>query len=211
MTYAELLAAVQNYVQDTETSFVAQIPQMVRTVERRVYTNPSYDLPVEQSSASLTAATGVVNLSIAALTTFLSVDSLAVNNSGTYTYLDAKEEEYLRTAYPSTATQGQPRLFTVYDTGTIKLAPTPDQNYIMELRYFSVPTSIVDAGTSWLGTNFDDVLLYGTLVEAAAYLKEEPDIITNYAAKYKDALDRLASFADTRSKVDAYRNRRTRS
>jgi len=90
------------------------------------------------------------------------------------------------------------------------MGPTPDDNYTVELHYFYYPTSIVTAGTSWLGNNFSSVLLYGTLLEAAAYMKEEPDIIANYTQRYTDALSMIKQLGDAKNRMDAYRDGQVR-
>lgn len=213
MDYTTLLTNVQATVQNYEPTFVATIPQMVRTVENRVFSDPELELPVEQSSADLATVSGTETLSLSSLTRYLSVDSVALQVTGVgYVYLDAKEEELLRAAFPDTTVLGRPRLYAVYDTSTIKLAPTPDAVYTVHLRYFSIPTSIVDSGTgrTWLGDNFDEVLFYGVLREAAIFMKEEADVLAMYEGKYKEAYDRLVNFSRNKAKTDAYRTRSKR-
>jgi hypothetical protein len=214
MDYTTLLTNVQSTVQNYEPTFVATIPQMVRTVENRLFTDPELELPVEQNSATLSTGIGVQTLSLTGLTRFVAVDSVALDLGGGagYVYLDSKEEELLRTAFPDPTVTARPRLYVLYDTGALRLAPTPDAVYSVVLRYFSIPESIVDAasGRTWLGDTFDDVLLYGVLCEAGVYMKEEADVQTMYEGKYKAAYDRLANFARNKAKVDAYRTRSKR-
>jgi hypothetical protein len=205
MTYTELKLALQNYASNYETSFVAHIDEFIKMTEHRIINDAN--LPLQQNSTQITAIINSPTLDVSLVAGYLSVDSLAVNVAGAYTYLDNKEEEYMRMAYPSPAVVGKPRLYNVYDHQTIKLAPTPDIAYTLELRYYSYPTSIVVSSTSWLGTNFSQALLYGAMRDVAVYLKEEPDIVAMYEAKYAEALGQVQGFADKRASVDSYRKR----
>ena len=205
MTYTELKQALQDYASNNETSFVAHINDFIDMTEKRIIQDAN--LPLQQNSTQLTANVNSSLLDVSAVAGYLSVDSLAVNVAGAYTYLDNKEEEYMRMAYPNPNTTGKPRLYNVYDHQTLKLSPTPDIAYLLELRYFSYPTSIVLSGTSWIGTNFPQALLYGAMRDVAVYLKEEPDIVAMHEAKYAEAMSQVKGFADKRSHVDSYRAR----
>lgn len=205
MTYTELKQALQDYASNNETSFVAHINEFIDMTEKRIIQDAN--LPLQQNSTQIITSVGSPILDVASVSGYLAVDSLAVNVAGAYTYLDNKEEEYMRMAYPNPSTTGKPRLYNVYDHQTLKLAPTPDIAYTIELRYFSYPTSIVVSGTSWIGTNFPQALLYGAMRDVAVYLKEEPDIVAMYEAKYAEALGQVKGFADKRSHVDSYRAR----
>jgi hypothetical protein len=205
MTYTELKQALQDYASNNETSFVAHINDFIDMTEKRIIQDAN--LPLQQNSTQLTANVNSPLLDVSAVAGYLSVDSLAINVAGAYTYLDNKEEEYMRMAYPNPNTTGKPRLYNVYDHQTLKLAPTPDIAYLLELRYFSYPTSIVLSGTSWIGTNFPQALLYGAMRDVAVYLKEEPDIVAMHETKYAEAMSQVKGFADKRAHVDSYRAR----
>jgi hypothetical protein len=86
------------------------------------------------------------------------------------------------------------------------LGPTPDAGYSVELHYYYYPESIVTASTTWLGDNFDTVLLYGTLVEAYTYMKGETDMLALYDGKYKEALALAKRLGDGMERQDAYRS-----
>jgi hypothetical protein len=208
MNYADLKTAIQDTTANYETTFVSHIDQFITMTEKRIIQEAQ--LPLEQNSATLVATIGSTNLDITALTTYMSVDSLALNIGGVYKYLDNKEEEYLRAAFPDITATGRPRLYCVYDTKTLKLAPTPDQAYSIELRYLSYPTGLVASPTgTWLSTNFEFALLYGALRDAAIYLKEEPDVVAMYENKYTEALNEVKLFGTARASVDSYRSRST--
>jgi len=88
------------------------------------------------------------------------------------------------------------------------LGPTPDAAYNVELHYYYYPESIttVSGGQTWLGDNFDTVLLYGCLVEAYTYMKGEADLIALYDTKYKEALALAKRLGDGLERGDAYRD-----
>jgi hypothetical protein len=119
---------------------------------------------------------------------------------------------FIREAFPDTdaAFYGEPEYYAQFDQNTFILGPTPDANYAVELHYFYYPQSIVTAGTSWLGDNFESALLYGSLLEAASFMKSEPDVIANYEKRYNEAMTLLKQLADGKNRRDAYRSGQVR-
>ena len=207
MNYTQLTAALQDYLETQETSFVSNIPTFVRQAEERIYR--SVQIPELRKNA--TAATTSGNQYLARPSDFLSVFSLAVvDGSGNYSYLYDKDVNFIREAYPGPSTQGLPKYYAQFDgdqTGTegnFILGPTPNSNYTVELHYYYDPPSIVDTGTSWLGTNAETALLYGSLVEAYTYLKGDADMLQLYTNRYMEAMAQLFGI-DLRSKRDDYR------
>ena len=209
LTYAQLSAAIQNYTEVTEASFVANIPTFVQNTETLV--NNSVQLP-----AFRTNVTGVTtaNLPYVALPPdFLSVFALSVFTTTTVnevpqttqTYLYQKDVEYIREAYPFPGVSGTPQYYGIFDNTSFILGPTPDAQYSVEMHYYAYPQSIVTAGTSWLGTNFSNVLLWGSLVEAYIYMKGEADLIQTYQQKFQDAMGLLKQLGDGKDRQDTYR------
>jgi hypothetical protein len=206
MTFTELVQAVQDYTANNETTFVAHIPEFITMTEKRIMNEA--ELPLEQSSTTVALTIGSPTLDMTTVPGYLSVDSIAVNQGNSYTYLDNKDEEYMRVAFPSTSTTGRPRLYNVYDNKTLKFAPTPDQAYTMELRYFSYPAGLsASNATTWLSTNYEFALLYGALRDAAIYLKEEADVVAMYENKFTEAMVEIKQFGEKRASVDTYRTR----
>jgi len=201
MNYAALVAIITDFAVDAETTFLSHIPDFIRATEKRIYHDA--DLPVAQLDASpaFTGATFLVP------TDFLSVDSLAVVVSGEVQYLLAKSMDFLNTAYPVASVTGPPRYFALKNSTTIQVAPVPDTTYTTQLRYFGYPPSIVTAGTTWLGDNFEFALQYGALRDAAVYLKEEADIVAMYETRYTEALAQAKAYGTSRSRIDRYRRR----
>lgn len=137
----------------------------------------------------------------------------SVSFQGDYVYLLNRDVNYLREVYPNPVYKGIPKYYAIFgprsdDEGelTFIVGPTPDANYSAELHYYYYPESIVTANTTWLGDNFDSVLLYGSLVEAYTWMKGEPDLMQLYETKFKEALALLKNLGDGKQRGDAYRD-----
>jgi hypothetical protein len=226
MNYTELSNAIQAYTENTEADFIAEIPVFVQQAEQRIYNNVQF--PSLRKNMVGVMQTG--NKYLSAPDDYLASYSLAVItdvtggnlNTGTYEYLLNKDVNFIRQAYPTPNDTGVPRYYALFgptvSSGSITneltfiIGPTPDANYNVELHYYYYPVSIVtDAvlnptGTSWLGDNFDSVLLYGSLVEAYTYMKGEPDMMTLYNQKFMEALALAKRLGDGMERQDAYRS-----
>jgi hypothetical protein len=211
MNYVQLTAAIRGYAEnsfpDTVGSFSSadQIATFVKMAEQRVYN--MVQLPALRKNVTGTMTSG--NKYLACPSDWLATFSLAVINSANeYHYLLNKDVNFIRESYPDTdsAFYGEPEYYAQFDQNTFILGPTPNANYAVELHYFYYPTSIVDAGTSWLGDNFDSVLLYGALLEAASFMKSDPDTISFYKQRYDEAMAELKQLGDGKNRQDAYRS-----
>lgn len=200
-TYTTLKATIQDYVQSTETDFVANIDTIIKQAEDRIL--KSVQLPDFRINKTGTLTSG--NQYLTMPSDFLAPYSLAVDDSG-YEYLIFKDVNFIREAYPSSSTTGTPKYYAIFDENTFILGPSPDDNFTVELHYFYKPTSIVDDGTSWLGTNAESVLLYGCLVEAYTFLKGEADLLQVYMARYQEALEDLKGLGEGYNTTDSYRS-----
>jgi hypothetical protein len=211
MNYTQLSDAIQAYTENTEANFVAEIPVFVQQAEQRIYN--SMQFPSIRKNV-----TGLVNSTtpyLACPSDFLAVYSLAaVDATGAYEYLLNKDVNYIRQAYPNPNTdKGIPKYYALFGPQssavnelTFIVGPTPDDNYTVELHYYYYPPSITTNQTSWLGDNFDSVLLYGSLIEAYTYMKGEADMVALYNQKYKEALALAKRLADGMERQDAYRS-----
>jgi len=210
VNYAALSTAIQNYTENYEDSFVASIPTFVQQAEQRIYNTIQFP-SLRRNVTGLTTAS---NKYLACPDDFLSVYSMAVfPTGGEYTYLLNKDVNCIREAYPQPTDTGLPKYYALFGPQsslltelTFILGPTPNAIYNVELHYFYYPQSIVTAGTSWLGDNFDTVLLYGSLVEAYTYMKGESDMMALYDGKYKEALALAKRLGDGLERQDAYRS-----
>ena len=209
MTYAELVAAIKGYAENdfpaTAGSFSStdQLNTFIEQAEQRIFN--SIQFPVIRKNVTGTTTSG--NKYLATPVDFLSVFSIAViAANGSYEFLLNKDVNFIREAYPTPTDLGTPAYYALFNENTFILGPTPDSNYSTELHYFYYPESIVTAGTSWLGDNFDSVLLYASLLEAAAFMKSDPDVIGNYEKRYNEALLLAKRLGDGLERSDAYRS-----
>jgi hypothetical protein len=207
MNYAALVQAIQDYTQNSETSFVTNIPLFVEQAEERI--NRSIMIPELRKNVTANMTAG--NKYVARPADFLSAFSFAViDAAGDTTYLLDRDVTFIREAYPSASTQALPKYYAQFDgdtsgeEGNFILGPTPDDNYDVELHYYYDPESIVTAGTSWYGTNAEAALLYGSLIEAYTYMKGENDLVGLYTQRYNEAMGQLTG-VDIRSDRDDYR------
>lgn len=205
MNYTELKTNIQDICENEFTD--AQLAMFVQQAEQKIYS--SIDLPAQRfnSTGNLTAS----NKYLSAPVGWLYVYSLAVVDSGEYYYLLNKDVNFVREAYPSATYEGRPQHYAIFDKDTFILGPTPDNGYAVEIHYSSYPESIVTAGTTWLGDEFDSALLNGSLIEAIRFMKGEPDIIANYEKLYLQSITLLKSLSDSKLRQDMYRSGQPRT
>jgi hypothetical protein len=214
MNYAALSAAIQDYTQNYEQEFVANIPVFVKQAEQRIYNTVQFPSLRKNVTGNVTPNNKYLSCPI----DFLSVYSMAVvDATGAYEYLLNKDVNFIRQAYPTPTDTGMPKYYALFGPTfsastelSFILGPTPNINYQVELHYFFYPESIVTTNTTWLGDNFDTVLLYGSLVEAYTFMKGETDMMALYDGKYKEALMQARRLGDGLERSDAYRNGQTR-
>jgi hypothetical protein len=214
MNYAALSAAIQDYTQNYEQEFVANIPVFVKQAEQRIYNTVQFPSLRKNVTGNLTPNNKYLSCPI----DFLSVYSIAVvDTTGAYEYLLNKDVNFIRQAYPTPTDTGTPKYYALFGPTfsastelSFILGPTPNLNYQVELHYFFYPESIVTTSTTWLGDNFDTVLLYGSLVEAYTFMKGEQDMMALYDGKYKEALALAQRLGDGLERSDAYRSGQAR-
>lgn len=212
MNYSQLVTAIQDYTENSfnYSSSPTSIDTFIQQAEQRIYNSVQLANLRKNVTGSLSAS----NSYLSAPTDFLSVYSMAViKANGDYVYLLDKDVNFIRETYPSPSSIGIPKYYAIFGPVSNQptelsfiIGPTPDAAYSVELHYYYYPTSIVTAGTSWLGDNFDSALLYGALVEAYTYMKGETDLLNLYDTKYKEALLLLKNLGDGKQRGDAYRD-----
>lgn len=224
MNYSELSAAIQTYTEnnfptitlaDSSTvSSTAQINRFIEQAEQRIYNSVQFPSLRKNVTGTITAN----NKYVSCPDDFLAPYSFAVfpQGGGEYTFLLNKDVNFMREAYPNPTSTGTPKYYalfgptisgsTITNELSLILGPTPDTTYSTELHYYYYPESITTASTTWLGDNFDTVLLYGALVEAYTFMKGEQDLITVYDTKYKEALALAKRLGDGMERQDAYRS-----
>ena len=226
MNYAELSLTIKGYCENTFPETIStfttadQIATFVRNAEERIYNSVQFPSLRKNVTGLLTAN----NKYLSAPLDFLAVYSMAmIDADGIYYFLLNKDVNFIREAFPNPANTGKPTHYALFGPTTTNtdpaiitneltflLGPTPDILYNVELHYYYYPESIVTAGTSWLGDNFDPVLLYGSLLEAVAYMKEEPEVLATYQKRYDEALAMAKRLGDGMERQDAYRSGQVR-
>ena len=227
MNYTELVAAIESYTENnfpditladgsTETT-KEQIDRFIKQAEQRIYNTVQFPSLRKNMTGNLQSG----NKYLKAPDDFLAVYSLAVitgygTAAETYEFLLNKDVNYIRQAYPSPSDTGLPAHYALFGPAIVNnaitneltfiLGPTPDSAYTAELHFYYYPESITTANTSWLGDNFDSVLLYGSLMEAYTFMKGEADILALYEGKYKEALGLAKRLGDGMERQDAYRS-----
>ena len=212
MNYTELKTAVENF---TENTFSAtDFATMTKLAEQKIYNSVQLPPLRKNVTGTLTAS----NKYLQAPLDFLSVFSLAVIlSNGSYEYLLNKDVNFIRQAFPNPSSTGTPRYYAIFGPQSnddnelvFIVGPTPSASLNVELHYYYYPESIVTANTTWLGDNFDSALFNAVMVEAARYMKEEPDVIQNYDSQFGQSLILLKQLGDGKERQDAYRSGQVR-
>jgi hypothetical protein len=223
MNYATLFKTIQGYLENDFPSFTGadssgsgtatltakqQIDTFITQAEQRIYNSVQFPQFRKNQTGTMTGG----NKYLAMPSDFLAVYELAVTNPTTseYEYLLNKDVSYIRASYSNPATTGIPKYYALFDENTLILGPTPTSNYAVEIHYFYYPESITTANTTWLGTNFDSVLLYGSLIEGYTFMKGEADVIAGYAKRYEEAMILAKRLGDGMDRRDAYRSGQVR-
>jgi hypothetical protein len=226
MTYTELIAAIQSYTENTfpatylytnaTVSPQTQLNTFITQAEQRIFNSVQFP----SLRRNVTGFTSASNKYLACPADFLAAYSMAViDASGNYEYLLNKDVNFIRQAYPQPTDAAIPKYYALFgpsfansDELSFILGPTPDAVYSVELHYFFYPDSITVApdGRTWLGDNFDSVLLYGSLVEASTFMKAEPDMVALHNQKYQEALALAKRLGDGLERGDAYRDGQTK-
>lgn len=208
MNYATLVSTIEDYCENTESLFVSSIPTFVQLAEERIYNTVQIPAIRKNQTGAMTSGDKYLTLPTDWLATF----SLSVIDPTTtaQSFLLNKDVNYIREAYPTPTSTGTPAHYAQFSDTSLIIGPTPDANYGVELHYYYYPESIVTAGTSWVGNNFETVLLYGSLREAQVFMKGEADIIANYEAKYQESMMLLKVLGDGKDRRDAYRSGQAR-
>ena len=203
VTFTTLKTAIQDYTENEESTFVSQLPRFILNSEERILKECQLDDFRKNVSGTLTQAVKFLTKP----TDFLAPFSLSAVNSSSNEFLEYKHVTFVQDYTPNPATTGTPKYYGDWDETTFIVARTPDSSYAVELHYFYRPESITTAsdGTSWLGTNAELCLLYGSLVEAYTFMKGEPDLLGLYNSRFTESLQWLKNLGEGKQTRDEYR------
>ena len=203
-TYAQLQTAIQDFTENTETSFVSNLPIFIRGAEDRIFTLVDLELFRKNAAAQLTIGDPYLNVP----TDYLAPFSLQITTANYQAFLEFKDVNFVQRYsidYGATAT---PKYYSIFDVDNFILGPTPNLTYDVELHYYYRPASLTagaGSGTTWLSENAPNALLYGSLVEAYTYMKGEQDMLQLYEQRFAQEIQRLKDLAEARENSDAYR------
>ena len=203
-TYAELKTAIQNYTENTETTFVNSLNIFIKNAEERILKIAQLEVFRKNQTGNLTAS----NQYLALPSDFLAPFSLSFTNGSNKEFVLFKDVNFVQSFNPNNSTTGAPRYYAQFDIDNLILGPTPDAAYAVELHYFYRPLSLTasgDSGTTWLSTNASVALLYGSLIEAYTFMKGEADLVQNYTQRFTEAMSRVKNFGESQEVTDAYR------
>ena len=203
-TLATLKTAIQDYTDNSESTFVTHLPDFIKAAEEKILKSVDLDIFRKNVTSTMTNADQFLTVPDDYLASF----SLQITTSGSEGFLLQKDVNFIREYTPASSTTGLPKYYARFDTDHFILAPTPNSAYTVELHYFFRPASLTagaDSGTTWLSTNAPFALLYGSIIEAYAFMKGEPDVIQNYNGLYMQYLERLKDLGEARENTDGYR------
>tara|TARA_R110000787_G_scaffold277536_1_gene386941 strand:+ start:181 stop:843 length:663 start_codon:yes stop_codon:yes gene_type:complete len=205
-TYSGLKTAVQNYLDNTETTFVNTLDTFIQTAEERIV--KAVELPVFRKNVSGTLTQN--NTYLATPDDFLSPYSLAlIDGNSNYSYLLLKHVSWIRDYTPAATTTGEPLYYAQFDNDSFIVAPTPSSDFSVELHYNYRPNSLTTVGDdnqTWLSDNAPNAMLYGSLVEGAVFMKSDPNTIGLYEQKFQEALAMLKLLGEFKDVRDEARN-----
>jgi len=202
-TFTTLKQAIQDFSENDETTFVNNLSVFIKNTEERILKLVDLDFFRKNVSGTLTTS----NRFLAAPSDYLASFSLSITNSNNKEFLLLKDVNFIQEYHPNASTTGTPKYYATFDVDNFIVAPTPDANYSAELHYYYRPQSITATsdGTSWLGTNAPDTLLYGCLLEASTFMKGEAEVTQLYQARFTEAISRLKNYGEGVENTDAYR------
>ena len=202
-TLTTLTASVQEWTQNDESTFVAEIPFFIKNAEERIF--KTVDLDYFRKNVTGTATSG--NKFLQKPSDYLATFSLSLVSSGSNVFLLQKDVNFLQEYPPDPTVTGTPKYYAQFDVDNFILAPTPNANFTAELHYYYRPASLTtdDSGSTWISTNAPDALLYGTLVEAYTFMKGEKDLLDLYNGRYLESIARLKNYAEGRNYSDSFR------
>ena len=209
-TYAQLQTAIQDYTENSETTFVNNLSTFITQAEERILKSVQLSLFRKNVSGGMTNA----NRFLACPSDYLAPFSLSfVDASGDHVFLDFKDPDYVQSFNPDATTVGLPRYYAVFDVDNFILGPTPNAAYDVELHYFYRPASLTagaSGGTTWLSENASIALLYGSLIEAYIFMKGEPDMMALYEKRFAEAISGMKMLGEAKEVTDEYRTGQVR-
>ena len=203
-TFATLKTAIQDFSENTETSFVTNLPTFITMAEDRIFTL----VDLEYFRKNVTSAFTSSDPFLTVPTDYLASFSMQITTASSESFLLEKDVNFLREAYPASTTTGLPVYYARFDVDNFIVAPTPSSTFSVELHYYYRPTSLTagaEGGTTWLSENAPNAMLYGSLIEAYTFMKGEADLLQNYQQRFIEAIQTLKVYGEAKEVTDYYR------
>ena len=203
-TLATLKTAIQNYTENDEATFVANLDVFIKNTEERILKNNHLSVFRKNSTGTMTTSNPYLN----SPSDFLAPFSLSITSSSVKTFLDFKDVNFIQTFSPDSTATGVPRYYAQFTVNSFVIGPTPDSDYSSELHYYYRPLSLTagsDSGTTWLSINATQAMLYGSLIEAYTFMKGEPDVLQEYEKRFAEAMISIKMLGESRETTDEYR------
>ena len=203
-TFAQLKTAIQDYTDNSESSFVSHLSDFIKASEERIFKSVDLEIFRKNVTSAFTSSDKFLTIPADYLSTF----SMQITTAGSEAFLLQKDVNFLQEAYSGSTSTATPRYYAQFDEDNFIVAPTPNSNYAIELHYYYRPTSLTagaDSATTWLSDNAPFALLFGALVDAYIFMKGEPDILTLYQQRFVEAAQRLKNYGEGVENTDAYR------
>jgi len=203
MTYAELTQILQDYAENAETTYVANIDNFIQSAEEAIVRKVKVPSSRVEDYTTMTASSQFLDTPSG----FLSPYYMYVVNGTDSVFLLNRDADFIRSAYPDPASEGVPKVYALYDEDSFIVAPTPDDNYTVRMGYYKIPTSLTagaSSGTTWISNNAENALLYGSLMFASSYLKEDADTMADIEKKFADSIQDAVKLVQGDQKRDSY-------
>jgi|TARA_R110000787_G_scaffold282845_1_gene394985 hypothetical protein len=204
MTYSELKQAIEDYTENNETTFLANLPLFIRLAEERILKSVQLNLFQKNVEGNMTSG----NQYLAAPSDFLAPFSVSIDVDGDKVFLLLKDLDFVQTYTPDVTTTGVPKYYAQFDVDYFLIGPTPNASYATDVHYLYRPASITagaDSGTSWLSENAEITLLYGSLVEAYTFMKGDASLMQLYMQRFAEGISRLKNLGEAQEPIDEYR------
>ena len=203
-TYAQLETAIQDFTENSETSFVTNLPVFIRGAEDRIFTLVDLELFRKNATSQLTIGDPYINVPVDYLAPF----SLQITTANYQEFLDFKDVNFVQRYSLDYGSNATPKYYSIFDVDNFIVGPTPNLAYDVELHYYYRPASItagLASGTTWLSENAQMAMLYGSLIEAYIYMKGEQDIMAAYEKRFAEAMTGMKMLGENKEVTDDYR------
>jgi hypothetical protein len=204
MTFNELVTNIRNYTDvDANVFSESVINTFVTMAENRILRDIDLDVFKLEDTGNLTAGNRFLGAPVGILThryLMVVVDDERI-------FLDFRDQSFMREYWPDYTQEGVPKYYSVWDQNTFSVAPTPDENYQVQMGYIYRPAQLSATNpTTWISTNAPEALLYACLIQAYSYTKGPPEMLNYFNQSYQQAIQGLGMEQQGRRRRDEYRD-----